>query len=137
MWCLESCRSYSFNCPESNIVALGTAFEVLFDITGFERKVEALRVAIITLLGDDDAATMRKWVTKFYEERSRAVHLGWALDSTWPPLRRVKRPYGPSGWYQVSAWKVFDACLEAMLTNRNTGNARFVEGLSEFVKSLP
>lgn len=117
-WFLGSGIGCSPNALETSIVSLGTAFEVLFDITGFERKVEALKVAMTSLLGDDDAGSLRKWVNNFYEERSKAVHLGWSPDTTFVPPKKYSQTEMGGGRYIVGGYEIFDVCLQKILANR-------------------
>lgn len=128
-WYVQSFTTYTPNCRESNLASLGTAFEVLFNIMGFERKVEALRVAITTLLGDDEAQSLRKWVTEFYEERSKAVHLGWTPITSYIIPRQVRESDIVEDYYLVSGHRIFDTCLDILLENRSVIDQSFRQKL--------
>lgn len=132
-WFLESGSGCSPNALESNIVSLGTAFEVLFDITGFERKVEALKCAITSLLGDDDAGSLRKWVNNFYEERSKAVHLGWSPDTTFIPPKKHSQNETGLGQYIVGGYEIFDVCLQKILENRGADTKQSKDRISRYL----
>lgn len=132
-WLLESGIGCSPNALETSIVSLGTAFEVLFDITGFERKVEALKVAMTSLLGDDDVGSLRRWVNNFYEERSKAVHLGWSPDTTFVPPRKYSQSTPGGGRYIVGGYEIFDVCLQKILTNRGPDTKQLKDRISRYL----
>lgn len=132
-WFLESGVGCSPNALETSIVSLGTAFEVLFDITGFERKVEALKVAVTSLLGDDDAGSIRKWVNNFYEERSKAVHLGWSPDTTFVPPQKYSQTDTGFGRYIVGGYEIFDVCLQTILANRGPDAKQSKDRISRYL----